>query len=392
MPDRPDADLRGFREHCRRWLAGSLPDAPPHPLPRSPLEIADREQLDFLVRWQAAAHAAGLVGADYPEAYGGGGRTRSQRVANEEMTAAGAPILPNIVGLGMAAPTILMHGTEEQKRSLIPGILSGADIWCQGFSEPGAGSDLANVSTSAVRKGDGWVVSGCKVWTSLAGFAGWMLLLARTDPSDKYGGLTYFVAPIAAGVASGAVKLRPLVKMTGERGFFEVQLEDLVVEDRWRLDEVGAGWKVAMTTLTHERGASGLVTPRSGGGESSAGTHADELVALAREVGLTDPVLRDRVVALLVRQRAFDRAPERAQVSALTDHPERMPLQHKLEDSELRQAVAALGCTLLGMQRTKAGAWPMSHMGSYGYTIAAGTSEVQRNILGERVLGLAKSR
>ncbi|APR86294.1 Butyryl-CoA dehydrogenase [Minicystis rosea] len=394
-----------FRNHCRTWLRNNLPPEPPFRLPRSPLEIATEEQRDHLCAFQRAAYRAGLVGCDYPLAFGGGGRRDCQSIANEEMAAAGAPFLPNVVGLGMAGPTILHHGSEALKERLLPPLLSGDEIWCQGFSEPGAGSDLAGVQTFARRDGDRWIINGHKTWTSLAHFATWMILLCRTDRADKYRGLSYFVIPIRATIGAG-VTVRPLVKMTGELGFNEVILEDLVVDDDLRLGAVGDGWNVAMTTLLHERSAGALVTPASGGESVDDPSLADGLVELARrsyragKPVADDPVFRDEIMKLLIRRRAFEETIRRAAVPGLCDHPMRLPLQRKLVGSELVQDIARLACSIEGMASLRQATsedqdgptWPLAYMRSYGITIAAGSSEVQRNILGERVLGLAKSR
>ena len=383
----PDA----FRAHCRRWLAANVPSERPASVPSTALELVSREALDFLVAFQRDAYDAGLVGCDYPEAYGGGGHHGFQRIANEEMARAEAPVLPNLVGLGMAAPTLLHFGTEEQKRRFLPPILSGEELWCQGFSEPEAGSDLANVQTFAEQTGDGWVVSGHKVWTSLAHFAKWMILLARTDRAEKHRGLTYFVAPVEG---AEAVTVRPLVKMTGGRGFNEVLFEELELGDDMRLGGVGEGWRVAMTTLAHERGAAGLVTPDSGASDNEVGVR--QLVALARRRGLTgDPRVRDALAALAIRERAYAETTRRARLGLAG--PERLALQDKLVHSELQQDLAALGCELTGstvvLEEEPSGTpWPHEYMASFGITIAAGSSEIQRNILGERVLGLPKSR
>ena len=199
---------------------------------------------------------------------------------------AGVPYLINVIGLSMAAPTILHHGTEEQKRRYLPPLLSAEEIWCQGFSEPNAGSDLASVQTSAVRDGDNWIINGHKVWTSLAHFASWMILLARHSNADKYNGLTYFICPIAG---APGVTVRPLIKITGQTGFNEVLFEDAVIPDTLRVDEVGKGWQVAMTTLLHERGAA--ESAGSGGGAVDRGSpggadRAGQAHAAQRQAGL----------------------------------------------------------------------------------------------------------
>ncbi len=396
-----------FRRYCRDWLRCNLPPEPPVRLPVTPLEIVTEAQLHYLQDWQRAAYDAGLVGCDYPEAYGGGGRTKCQRIANAEMMSVKTPYLPNIIGLGMAAPTILFHGSEETKRTLLPKLFSGEEIWCQGFSEPGAGSDLASVQTFAERDGGRWVINGHKVWTSLAHFAEWMILLLRTDKTSRYEGLTYFVVPIRAELGR-SVTVRPLIKMTGETGFNQVIFDDLVVDDSYRLDQVGKGWQVAMTTLAHERDAGEMVTPRSGGGGGKTSSRvADSLIPLARDVprgdhsAADDPLIRDRIVREIIREEGFRQNIRRARVPGLVDHPARIPLQSKLLHSEMTQDAAALATEILGAQGSlymadpnspRAGHWPLAYMNSYGYTIAAGSSEVQRNILGERVLGLPKSK
>ncbi len=406
-PNRKDSpEQTQFREHCRAWLAANLPPESPVRLPQSALEIMTREQLDYLQTWQKSAYEAGLVGSDYPVEHGGAGRADCQRIANEEMQRSGTPYFPNIIGLGMAAPTVFYHGSDALKRQLLPKLLSGEEIWCQGFSEPGAGSDLASVQTFAERRGDRWVINGHKVWTSLAHFASWMILLARTDKSSKYDGLTYFVVPIRAALGKG-VSVRPLIKMTGETGFNEVIFEDLEIDDALRLDAVGKGWTVAMTTLAHERGAGILVTPQAGGSRLGDAGLVPVLVALAREswrqgkCAADDPVIRSRLAELAVREEGFRLNLKRARIAGLTDHPMRLVLQYKLLMSEIAQEAGRLGMDIAGAAGSlyvsdpaapQAGRWPLAYMNSFGFTIAAGTSEVQRNILGERVLGLAKSK
>jgi alkylation response protein AidB-like acyl-CoA dehydrogenase len=242
-----------FRLYCRDWLGSNNPPLPNFNPVRIGIDVVTDEQLDYYTKWQKAAHGAGLVGCDYPVEYGGGGKTKCQSVANQEMLRAKTPILPGIIGLGMAAPTIFHHGSEDLKKRLLPKLFSGEELWCQGFSEPGAGSDLANVQTFAEPIGnDKWVINGHKVWTSTAQFASWMILLARTDKSERYNGLSYFVVPIKSELGK-SVTVRPLVKITGEAGFNEVLFDNLEINDAYRLDDVGKGWQVAMTTLAHER-------------------------------------------------------------------------------------------------------------------------------------------
>ncbi|MET0594597.1 MAG: acyl-CoA dehydrogenase family protein [Polyangiaceae bacterium] len=396
---KPTNEQIEFRAYARRWLAENRPAPPPFPLPISPIEVTNPEQRDYLQAWQRRCYDAKLVGTSYPKAYGGWGLEGCQAIANQEMARAEVPFMLNLVALNMAAPTILQHGTEEQKREFIPGCLSADEIWCQGFSEPGAGSDLASVRTFCERRGDTWIVNGHKVWTSLGHFAKWMILLARTSHDHKYQGLTYFICPVAG---APGVTVRPLVKMTGEAGFNEVILDGVEIPDRLRLDQVGAGWTVAMTTLLHERGAA-----EGAGGGSRVTDQVDRLIAHAKRVhrdgaiAASHPITRDQLMSLAIRAEGIMQSARRAAVPELCDHPFRLPLQGKLLLSELGQDVTRVAVDLAGARgqlgplderAPEGGTWGMAYMDSYGFTIAAGTSEVQRNILGERVLGLEKSK
>ncbi len=396
------AEQQEFRDYARRWLSQNAPPPPPERLPITPIEVMTVGQRDYLQAWQRKCYDAGLIGTDYPVEYGGRGHTGFQRIANQELSRARVPFLINIVGLSMAAPTILRHGTEGQKRKFIPGCLSGDEIWCQGFSEPGAGSDLSNQRTSAVREGDDWIVNGHKVWTSLGHFAKWMILITRTSGDHKYDGLTYFLCPIAG---HQGVTVRPLVKMTGETGFNEVFFEDARIPDAYRLDDIGKGWSVAMTTLTAERGAA--ESAGSGGSGGGGSDQVQNLIDLARTsyrsgvLAADDPVTRDAIIQCAIMGEGMRQNARRARVPALCDHPMRLPLQQKLTATEYAQEAARLGVEIAGAHSTlykldprapKAGHWPLAYLNSYGNTIAAGTNEIQRNILGERVLGLPKSK
>ena len=390
-----------FRAYCRRWLAENRPPDPPFRLAQNAYEVMTEDQRQYLCVWQKKCYEAGLIACDFPREYGGGGHRGFQRVASSEIARAGAPYFINVIGLGMAAPTILHHGSEWQKRRFLPPLFSGEEIWCQGFSEPEAGSDLANVQAFAERRGDVWIINGHKVWTSLAHFASWMILLARTSRDDKYGGLTFFLVPIAG---ARGVTVRPLVKLTGETGFNEVLFEDLEIGDDLRVDAVGKGWTVAMTTLLHERGAADDAG-RSGGPSPDA--QLERLVRLAKRMkrdgvaAWDDEALRDRIVRLAIRSAGLRLSAKRARVEALVDHPMRLPLQSKLVLTELLQDLASTALEVEGMhaglylgdERAPDGAeWTLGYMNSFTGTIAGGSNEIQRNILGERVLGLPKSK
>ena len=393
-----------FRAYCEDWVTRNRPKPHPVRIPEMAIEISRDDHREYLCEWQKKCHEAGLVGTDYPKEYGGAGHTGFQKIASSALSKGNVPLLINVIGLGMAAPTILHHGTEEQKKRFLPKLLSADEIWCQGFSEPNAGSDLASVQAMMTRSPDdpeGWLLNGHKVWTSLAHFAKWMIILVRTSRDHKYDGLSYFVTPIED---TPGVTVRPLIKITGERGFNEVLFEDVAIPDSLRLDEVGKGWTVAMTTLTHERGAA---EGAGGGGGVTLVDRITGLIELARRtkrgggVAWDSPVLRDKIMQLAIRAEGMNQNGRRSRVEALTEHPMRIPLQGKVTITELMQDIAEvalevegpLSSLYVGDPKAPDGAeWPLAYMNSFGSTIAAGTSEVQRNILGERVLGMQKSK
>ena len=400
-----------FRAYCREWLSKNRPGPPPDE--RTSKSISGQktpETMAYLRAWQRSAYEGGLVGCDYPKEYGGGGRTDCQRIANEELQKIGTPIFPNDIALGFGAATILTHGSEELKKRFIPKMFSCEEMWCQGFSEPNAGSDVANQETFAEKQGDNWVVNGQKVWTSLGEWADWMILLCRTDRSQKHRGLTYFVAPIKENLGK-SVEVRPLIKMTGETGFNEVFFNDMVIPDSYRLDDEGSGWTVAMTTLMFERNAGPLVAPTAGyrqiSDESEKAVGEAPIIQLAKNCKRNgkpvadDPVIRDRLMQIIIRQTGFEQNNRRNETKGLVDHPSRIPLQAKLVRTEIQQDQTALAVDIEGAASTlyigdqnapEKGIWPYYYLASYGGTIAAGTSEIQRNQLGERVLSLPKSK
>ena len=405
-----------FRAHCREWLSNNRPKpftgqvrTTVHP------RISTPEYFRWMQDWQISAFEGGLVGCDYPKEYGGGGRADCQRIANQEMQRIGTPMFIGGQGLSLVAPTLLECGSEYLKKRFLAKALSGEEIWCQGFSEPNAGSDVANQETFAEKKGDSWVINGQKVWTSLYEYSDWMILLTRTDRSHKHKGLTYFCVPVKTELGKG-MEMRPLIKMTGEAGFAEEFFKDLTVDDKYRLGDEGAGWTVALTTLKHERGQGHLVLPAAGGYAPARRAEAkkDEavrvepaLVALARNSARNgrsaadDPVIRDRIMKAIIEKKGFDESNRRAGVKGLIDHPMRIPMQHKLVNSEIDQHQAALSVEIEGISASLrrpltsawyGGAWGNGYMSSFGMTIAAGTSEILRNQLGERILGLPKSK
>ena len=390
-----------FREYCRRWLEENRPPPTDTPLPQAAYEVTYADHRAYLCDWQVKCYEAQLIATDVSQAYGGHGHDGLQAIASAEVRRARVPYFINWIGLGMTAPTLLIHGTEEQKQRFLRPIFTAEEIWCQGFSEPGAGSDLVSLQTSAVKDGDNWIINGSKVWTSLGALASWMLLLARTDKHDKYNGITYFLAPMD----QPGVTVRPIHKMTGEAGFNEVFLENVVVPDHLRVDAVGAGWKVAMSTLTSERGAaSGVGAVASSESPLAAVRQVIELAKQTRRNGSTvwdDAVWRERIVKLYERTEASVQNARRAHVTALNGGAMRLPLQGKLVGSEIGQELSTVALGVLGMRSSlyigdenafEDGRWALGYMNSYTGTISGGSSEIQRNILGERVLGLPKTK
>jgi len=400
----PVDEHEGLRAEVREWIRAHHPGDPGWKLPQSALEVAEDRQFDWLRDWQRKLYDAGYVGAEWPTEYGGRGQPRgSQRVIDQELARGRAPFLLNLVGLSWAGPVILRYGTEAQKRKFIRGLLRCDEIWCQGFSEPGAGSDLASLRTRARRSGADWVVDGHKVWTTLGRYADWCILLARTDESAvKHAGISYFLAPMKV----PGVEVRPLVKMTGEGGFNQVVWSDSRMPGDALIGREGQGWEIAMATLQFERGAA----EGSAGGQFVGGP-GEQVAGLARlaqslvrdgRPALEDPVVRDRLAAFWIEETALRANGARARIPGLVaDRPEALPLMSKLASSEHGQALADFACELegagaalwIGDPHAPANAeWQRSYLNSFAATIAGGTSEILRNILGERVLGQPKTR
>ncbi|HHH30872.1 MAG TPA: acyl-CoA dehydrogenase [Polyangiaceae bacterium] len=394
--DGPSSETRAFRDEVRAWIADHKPAPADFTLPQSFLEVETREQFDYLRAWQRALYEAGYLGFDVPEEYGGQGIDRTKHViVMRELVAARAPFLVNTIGLKWVAPTILTFGTEEQKMRLLEPILSTDHIWCQGFSEPGAGSDLASLRTKAERQPDGsYRVTGHKVWTTIAHFADFMILLARTDPeANKYAGLSYFLFPMGG----EGIAIQPLTKMSGEGGFNQVLFDEAPMPADALLGEEGKGWEIAMATLTFERGAAGI----SGEATAASANLLERLVELARteEPSAAD---RDQLAQLWLETEAARFGEMRGRVAGLiADRPLALPMMSKLIRSEIDQRMAALGCSIAGRgaalsaaddDAPDGGEWPRRFMNSFGFTIGGGTSEIQRNLLAERVLGLPRSR
>ncbi|MDX1469501.1 MAG: acyl-CoA dehydrogenase family protein [Acidimicrobiia bacterium] len=339
----------------------------------------------------------GLAWVWHPEGYGGIGVDRKyQAHVNTRMNEAGASTdnrLFNLLGIAMGAGVLMAHGTEEQKSRWLRPMFTGEEIWCQMFSEPGAGSDVAGLSTRAVPDGDEWVINGQKVWTTLAHVAKWGLLVTRTDPNvPKHQGLTYFVVDMEA----DGVEVRPLYQITGEAEFNEVFFDDARVPDANRIDAVGAGWRVAVTTLMNERVAiGGNEVPRGSGTIAGA-------VEAWKSSGSDDQVLRDELVRLWAEVEASRLTAVRANEMASKGTPGPEGSVGKLDWATLNKQVTSLTLDIMGLDGTLFPGGYQLRRPNYGESqvpqraflrtransIEGGTSEIMMNILGERVLGL----
>jgi alkylation response protein AidB-like acyl-CoA dehydrogenase len=328
-------------------------------------------------------YEAGFAGLTWPEEYGGRAEPYShQAIALEEFAKAGAPNHMNVIALGMAGPTIMVHGTEEQKQRYLAKMLSAEEIWCQGFSEPGAGSDLSAVRTRVEQGDDGFVVNGQKVWSSVAHLADFCILVGRGDPeSQRHAGLTYVIVDMHA----PGVEVRPLRQITGEAEFNEIFFTDVHVPLENVLGEVGGGWQVAMTTLLHERGTLGFALT------GVLDSQVQRLVSLAKERAADDPIIRDRVAQEWIELQALKLTNYRSLTALMkTGIPGPEGSGSKLHWSEQNQRLTKLAMEILDGDDD--GYWGYQQLRSRGNTIEAGTSEILRNIIAERVLGLPRSR
>ncbi|MCZ6658916.1 MAG: acyl-CoA dehydrogenase family protein [Gammaproteobacteria bacterium] len=395
-------ELEAFRAEVAAWLEDNRP--PPDPgflLPESFMEVGTDDQFNYLRDWQQRVFEAGYLGMAWPKEYGGGGQPQVyQDIVNAEMARLQVPFVPNTIGLNWAGPLILAIGTEAEKHKYIRRILSAEDIWCQGFSEPNSGSDLAAASTTAVRDGDEYVLNGSKIWTSLGGYAKYMILLAKTNPDaeNRYAGLSYFLAPMDV----PGIEVQPIRKLTGEYGFTQTFFTDARVPASCLMGKEGEGWRIAMQTLTFERGATG---GQAGGLAGNAMGVAD-VIELARrgkrdgKPAIEDPLVRDRLVQFLIEEQGDRLCGARARIPALvSERPAAIPMSGKLRGTEHRRRLFQFALSLMGANgirwvgdahADRGGLWPRSYFNAFSATIGGGTSQVQANIVGERVLGLPK--
>jgi alkylation response protein AidB-like acyl-CoA dehydrogenase len=388
-------EQEAFRDEVRAWLRANLP---PDWASRPTTDVPRAEMYDFGRMWQRKMYEAGLLGLTWPKEYGGRGLTwMEELIFHQELVLHKAPPPLNILGIGMAGPTIIAYGTDAQKKRHLQKILTAEEIWCQGYSEPNAGSDLASLQTRAVRDGDHFVVNGQKVWTSLAHIADWMMLLARTDPSaSKHKGITYFLLDMH----SPGVTVRPLRQITGDAEFNEVFFENVRVPAANILGELHQGWSVGITTLMYERLALGF------GLQARFQIALDATLGLARRMrrnggtAAQDPVLRQKLAQLVIDNAVFKYTAARAITRLLRGElPGSEASAGKIWWCDKHQALQEVAQELLGPYgqlgrgtpwAVDQGMWQYSFLRSRGNSIEGGTTEIQRNIIGERVLGLPK--
>jgi alkylation response protein AidB-like acyl-CoA dehydrogenase len=390
---RYSASEEAFRRELRSWLDTHLPR---HFGPGEVTEELDPDaRFERMLAWHRTMHAGRWVGIHWPTTYGGRGASILEQVVYaEEMGSTGAPPPINPIAIMMVGPTLMQWGTEEQKRRFIPNMLSAEEIWCQGYSEPGAGSDLAALQTRAVEDGDDLVVTGQKVWTSLAHRADWCILLCRTDPdARKHLGISYLLVDMK----SPGITVRPLVQITGDAEFNEVFFDEVRVPKTNLVGRLHQGWQVAMTTLAFERVGLGNVYQFD--------RLIRELIALARSrrIGghpaIEHGSIRQRLAALAIEAQALRYTQYRHVSRRVRGEPGPEASVAKLFGTELNLRIMRLASDLLGpeglVERARGATdesskWLRRILAARAFTIGGGTSEVQRNIIGERALRLPR--
>jgi alkylation response protein AidB-like acyl-CoA dehydrogenase len=367
---------REFRDEVRGWLEANHPGREP---------AGDHEQFEFRRAWQRSLNERGWAGLSWPTDYGGAGATLvEQAIFYEEVARAGAPQMANVLGLAMGGPTVIAHGDEEQKRRYLPPILSADEIWCQGFSEPDSGSDLASLKTRAVRSGAEWVVTGQKVWTTFAHQAKWCMLVARTDPeAAKHRGLTYFLMDME----QDGVEVRPLVQITGEAEFNELFIEEARIPHANIVGGEGNGWPVAITTLMHERAGLAFAL------QVEVQIALRELQEEIRSAGLgDDPLIRQRFAQLYVEAQVLRLNAYRGLTATMKrGAPGPEGSLGKWHWAEVNQGLTELAMDVAGPRAQLAdGTWAYRFLRSRANSIEGGTTEILKNIVAERVLGLPR--
>ena len=394
-------EIDEFSQQVSAWMGDNKPADPGFLLPQTFMEVGNDAQLEFLREWQHKVWSAGYLGMAWPKEFGGGGVDPVfQSIVDREMRRNAVPICFNVIGLGWAGPLINDIGTQEEKKKYLKGILSAEDIWCQGFSEPDHGSDLGNAQTRAVREGDGYVLNGSKIWTTMGNYAKYMILLARTNTNTerKYDGLSFFLSPMSV----PGIDTNPIRKITGEYGFTQTFFTDAHIPADCLMGEEGQGWKIAMQTLQYERGAEA----GAAGGLAMIRVSIDDMISELADVTrdgepvLQDPVVRDQLVKLIMEDKALALGSRRAAIAPLTsDYPHSIPLSNKLRGTEATRRMRQFAINLQGAAGSlyvgdddarQGGFWQRAYFNSFSATIGGGTSQVQANIVGEHILGLPK--
>jgi alkylation response protein AidB-like acyl-CoA dehydrogenase len=373
------SSVEEFRTEIRHWLQAHLTGAFAHLKGRGG---PGREHEAFAERltWERHLAAHGWTCVGWPEEYGGRGASIEEQIAfHEEYALADAPARVNHIGEQLLGPTLIDHGTEEQKARFLPPIRAVEELWCQGYSEPDAGSDLAAVRTRATRDGDAWVVDGQKIWTSLAHASQWCFVLARTEPgSRRHAGLSYLLVPMD----QPGVEVRPIVQLTGTSEFNEVFFDGARTDAANVVGEPGDGWRIAMATLGYERGVSTL------GQQVGFRRELEGLIELARRTGaLADPLVRDRLVRAWTGLQAMRASALRGAEPSMA----KLYWSHWHRDlGELAMDIRGAASTIVTGEPYELDEWQRLFLFSRADTIYAGSSEIQRTIIAERVLGLPK--
>jgi alkylation response protein AidB-like acyl-CoA dehydrogenase len=384
---RYSGEAEEFRREFRAWLDANLPDELRGRGLGGSLDVDDAE-LERLRAWNRTLADARYAAIAWPEEWGGrGAGVMEQVVYAEEMHRAQAPGTLNPLGLSNIAPAIIEHGTDDQKRTLLPRMLRGDDIWCQGFSEPDAGSDLAALKTSATRDGDRWIVNGQKTWNTLGNLANWCELLVRTDPSvPKHKGITCLLVDMTL----PGVEVRPLVTITGEQEFNEIFFTDVRVPVEYTLGPVNEGWRVAMTTLAYERGTVAKLHLGTRAKIRRLITEAAQTPRGRGRVATDDPVLRNKLARVYLEGELLKLISDRAisaELHGRTMGPEGSIA--KLLWSETEQHITEVASDVFGPDALE-GPWARDRVYSRALTIAGGTTQVNKNIVAQRILGLPR--
>jgi alkylation response protein AidB-like acyl-CoA dehydrogenase len=389
-------DEERFRKTLRGWLTTALPQG----WGETAFEPEDEdERAMFRLEWERKLHSGGWSGINWPKEYGGRGATLIERaIFAEEMARARAPEGLNIIGHNLAGTTILRHGTEEQKKRFLPKIISSEEVWCQGFSEPNAGSDLASVRTRAERRGDKFIVNGQKIWTSFAQYSQWCFALVRTDPdAPKHKGLSFLLIDMS----SPGISIRPLRQISGEREFNETFFDDVEVPVENIVGDINDGWRIAMTTLAYERGPEDAL-----GRQIRFKQELDKLIETAGTQrrgtarAIDDPIVRQKLgraiaeveIMRLNAVRTFskylngeERGPDASVIKLYWSHA-----AQNMYESAMDILGPTAPLTAPDPLSAAGGRFQLSYLQSKAFTIYSGSSEIQRNIIGERMLGLPR--